>query len=127
LIVGTGGASKAIAYVLESKGIGVFYLTRTPHQKNHLGYKDIDVNSMVHFPLILQCTPLGTWPDVSSLPDLPYAGLTPQHYLFDLIYNPTETAFLKKGIEKGCQVQNGLRMLEIQADLSWDFWKQKLT
>ncbi len=127
LIVGTGGASKAIAYVLESKGIGVFYLTRTPHQKNHLGYKDIDVNSMVHFPLIVQCTPLGTWPDVSSLPDLPYAGLTPQHYLFDLIYNPTETAFLKKGIEKGCQVQNGLRMLEIQADLSWDFWKQKLT
>jgi shikimate dehydrogenase len=127
LIVGTGGASKAIAYVLESKGITVFYLTRTPQQKNHLGYQDIDASSMMHFPLIVQCTPLGTWPNIDALPNLPYEGLTQQHYLFDLIYNPSETAFLKKGIDKGCQVQNGIRMLEIQADLSWDFWKQHLT
>ena len=127
LIVGTGGASKAVTHVLESKGIAVFYLTRTPHQKNHLGYHDIDASSLVHFPLIVQCTPLGTWPDTDTLPALPYEGLTHQHYLFDLVYNPSETAFLRKGIEKGCQVQNGIRMLEIQADLSWDFWKQKLT
>lgn len=127
LIIGTGGAAKAIAHVLQSKGIEVFFLTREPKAQNHLSRHSIDAQSMIHFPLIINCTPLGTWPNAETYPDIPYDGLTPQHYLFDLVYNPEETVFLKKGLDKGCQVQNGLRMLEIQADLSWDFWNQKLT
>ncbi len=127
LIIGTGGAAKAIAHVLQSKGIEVFYLSRNASSQNQLSRQDIDAQSMIHFPLIVHCTPLGTWPNIDTCPDIPYEGLSSSHYLFDLVYNPHETLFLKKGLERGSQVQNGLRMLEIQADLSWEFWKQKLT
>lgn len=124
LIIGTGGASKAVAHVLENKGIQVFFLSRNPHQNNHLDYQSIDASSLIHFPLIINCTPIGTWPAVDELPSLPYNGLTQSHYLFDLIYNPSVTKFMKEGIKVGCQVQNGLRMLEIQADLSWEIWNK---
>lgn len=126
LIIGTGGASKAVAHVLQDKGIEVFFLTRNPIKNNHLAYESIDASSLIHFPLIINCTPLGTWPKVDELPALPYSGLTKSHYLFDLVYNPAETSFMKEGIKMGCQVQNGLRMLEIQADLSWDFWQSTM-
>ncbi len=124
LIIGTGGASKAVAHVLKNKGIEVFFLSRTPHQNNHLDYHSVDASSLIHFPLIINCTPIGTWPDVDEMPSLPYNGLTKSHYLFDLVYNPSETRFMKEGIKVGCQVQNGLRMLEIQADLSWEIWNK---
>ncbi len=126
LIIGTGGASKAVAHVLNDKGIEVFFLTRNAHKNNHLDYERIDASSLIHFPLIINSTPLGTWPKIDELPPLPYSGLTKSHYLFDLVYNPAETSFMKEGIKMGCQVQNGLRMLEIQADLSWDFWQKKM-
>jgi len=126
LIIGTGGASKAVAYVLQLKGIEVFYLSRNPKKNNELGYSNVDASSMIHFPLIINCTPLGTWPNTQTLPSIPYNGLTNKHYLFDMVYNPEITSFMKKGLAQGCQVQNGRRMLEIQADLSWDFWEKSL-
>ncbi|MEY2938355.1 MAG: hypothetical protein RL062_944 [Bacteroidota bacterium] len=124
LVIGTGGASKAVQFVLEKRNIETFLLSRNPNGKNALAYGSVDENSLVHFPLIINTTPLGTWPDIENKPEIPYNGITAQHYLFDLIYNPTETAFLLEGKKRGAQVQNGLRMLQIQADLSWEIWKQ---
>jgi shikimate dehydrogenase len=124
LIIGTGGASKAVEFVLKNKGIETWFLSRSPKEKHHLGYHQIDASSLKHFPLIVQTTPLGTYPDIHGCPALPFEGITPQHFLVDLIYNPTQTTFLKEGLNRGAKTQNGLRMLEIQADLSWEFWQQ---
>jgi shikimate dehydrogenase len=123
LIIGTGGASKAVAFVLERRNIETFKLSRHPEGKNQIGYDHIDENSLVHFPLIINTTPLGTWPSIQEKPAIPYDGITAHHYLFDLIYNPAETTFLLEGKQRGAQIQNGLRMLQIQADLSWEIWK----
>ena len=122
LVIGTGGASKAVEFVLKDKGIDTWFLSRNPQRNHHLGYHQVDVNSLKHFPLIIQTTPLGTFPNIEAKPNLPYDGLQPEHLLVDLIYNPIQTAFLREGEKRGCQTQNGLRMLEIQADLAWDFW-----
>ncbi len=124
LVIGTGGASKAVSFVLEKRHIETFKLSRNPQGKNEIGYDSIDEKSLVHFPLIINTTPLGTWPSIDEMPSIPYNGITSQHYLFDLIYNPQETAFLREGKQRGAQTQNGLRMLQIQADLSWEIWKK---
>ncbi len=126
LILGTGGASKAVAYVLKNRGIDVWFLTRKKENNNHLLYEEIQKESMSHFRLLVNTTPLGTWPLVEECPDIPFEGIGEHHLLVDLIYNPPLTTFLKKGHSQNAQVQNGQRMLEIQAELSWKFWNREI-
>lgn len=123
LILGTGGASKAVAYALRRIGLDVVFASRKPAE-GQLAYSEINQNAIKAFKLIVNTTPLGMYPDVSTFPDIPYAYLTPEHLLFDLTYNPAETAFLRKGKEKGAIVVNGLSMLKIQAEMSWEIWNR---
>ena len=122
LILGTGGASKAIRYVLETMGFDYKMVSRTASD-NVITYDDLTREMMASHYLIINCTPLGTFPNVDSYPDIPYSHITRDHVLFDLVYNPRETEFLKRGFAKGARVSNGLKMLEFQAKKSWKIWK----
>ena len=121
LILGTGGASKAIAHVLGELGIEYKFVSRRPNAKQ-FSYDDLNEELISKHLLIINCTPLGTYPNVNERPAIPYDFLTASHYLFDLIYNPSETAFLKMGRSKDASIQNGLKMLEYQAEKSWEIW-----
>lgn len=121
LILGTGGASKAVAYVLKKLGISYTYVSRFAKQ-GQLAYKDLDIQIIQNNPLIINCTPVGTHPNVLEKPPIPYQGISENHFLFDLIYNPECTAFLKEGIQRGASTLNGLLMLELQAEKAWDIW-----
>lgn len=123
LILGTGGASKSVAYVLKSIGIDVFYATRKPSLANHFAYTDLNERAMAYFRLIVNTTPLGTFPNVDEKPDLPYDYIGGDHLLYDLVYNPALTAFMKEGQQRGATVVNGLSMLKIQADAALDIWR----
>ncbi len=123
LILGTGGASKAVKATLEDLSISYQFVSRTPSE-GLLTYDDLSstpqhVNTST---LIVNTTPLGTYPNTGQLPDLPYDQLTPDHYLFDLVYNPLITAFMQKGIDAKCWVKNGLEMLHGQAEKAWEIW-----
>lgn len=121
LILGTGGASAAVEYVLQKRGIAVQYVSR--HAGNgSIAYSDFDAEILATHHLIINCTPLGMYPKVDECPDIPYEFLTPQHHLYDLIYNPAETKFLAKGKERGTSIQNGQEMLVLQAEESWRIW-----
>ncbi|WP_159951270.1 shikimate dehydrogenase family protein [Polaribacter septentrionalilitoris] len=122
LILGTGGASKAVAYALKKNDIKVKFVSRNPTTKEMISYNDITEEVMDKYKVIVNCTPLGTSPDVDKCPDIPYQFLTDKHLLFDLIYNPEVTTFLKKGIEKGAIIKNGYEMLQLQAEESWRIW-----
>lgn len=122
LILGTGGASKAVAYALKNLNINYLYVSRNAI-KNGLTYSDLTQGIIGSHLLIINCTPLGTFPNVENKPDIPYQFLTPNHLLYDLIYNPSETAFLKMGREKGATICNGLDMLVHQAEKAWEIWK----
>lgn len=122
LILGTGGASKAVKYVFDQLGIDTLMVSRSPHGKGEIGYNDVNKNAVAFHRIIVNTTPVGTWPDIESKPDLPYAALTPEHLLFDLVYRPAETAFLREGQKAGATTVNGLDMLRIQAERSWDLW-----
>lgn len=124
LLLGTGGASRAITHVLRERGIEAWYASTSRRGEHILDYNQLDEAAMKHFPLLVNCTPLGTYPRVDEKPPLPYGGLTPQHMLYDLVYNPPETAFLREGRLRGARTMNGLRMLEIQAEESWRIWSQ---
>jgi shikimate dehydrogenase len=121
LVLGTGGAAKAVHYVLKKKGIEYIEVSRNPQGPRQISYDDIDAVMHDHL-LIVNTTPLGMYPNVDEYPPIAYDMLTPRHYLFDLTYNPPETAFLKKGEEKGALVKNGGEMLVIQAEESWKIW-----
>ena len=121
LLLGTGGASKAVAYVLEQLGIEYQYVSRKK-SKSQLTYNELTESVMVDHTVIINCSPLGTFPKIEEKPDIPYEFLTANHLLFDLIYNPSKTTFLKIGEEKGCKIQNGYDMLVGQAEASWDLW-----
>jgi shikimate dehydrogenase len=121
LILGTGGASKAIAYVLNQLGIDFTFVSRTG-KNNGYTYERLDQKIMQSHSLIINCSPLGTFPNILEKPKLPYAYITQKHLLFDLIYNPEKTAFLAHGEEEGATVLNGLRMLELQAEKAWEIW-----
>ncbi len=126
LILGTGGASKAIAYALKTLGIAYSFVSRTPEaSQNRISYADLDKELLASHHLIVNCSPIGTHPKVDQCPDIPYQFLTSDHILYDLIYNPEETLFLKKGKEKGAAICNGLQMLILQADKSWEIWNEK--
>lgn len=122
LILGTGGASKAVAYVLEGLGIKYKYVSRAPEGKKQISYQDIDKELIESYTVIVNCTPLGTHPNVENSPDIPYEFLSDKHLLYDLIYNPPETTFLRKGREQGATIKNGLEMLQLQAEKAWKIW-----
>ena len=121
LILGTGGAAKAVQYVLEKLNIDFKYVSRTP-QSNQLTYSNIDKNTLTEYHLIINTTPLGMSPKIDSCPAIAYEHLTDQHLLYDLVYNPPETLFLKKGKDQGATIKNGLEMLVLQAEKSWEIY-----
>jgi shikimate dehydrogenase len=121
LILGTGGASKAIAFVLDELGIDFSFVSRNP-SKNQLSYGELTADILNENLMIINTTPLGTHPDVKLKPTIPYDHIGPKHLLFDLIYNPEKTAFLKEGEYREARICNGLRMLEFQAEKAWEIW-----
>lgn len=123
LILGTGGASKAIANVLKNLGIEHQYVSRTKTESG-LTYDTLNADIIKTHTLIINCTPLGTHPNVDACPNIPYNALNEQHLLYDLIYNPEETSFLKQGKNQGAQTCNGLKMLIFQAEKAWEIWNQ---
>jgi len=123
LVLGTGGAAAAVEYVLQKLNIPYNCVSRTSiAEKNVLGYDDITADVIKNHPIIINCTPLGTYPKTDDAPALPYHALTPEHYLFDLVYNPPLTKFLQLGKDKGATIQNGYEMLVIQAEENWKIW-----
>ena len=121
MILGTGGASKAVSYCLKQMNIDHKFISRTPGEEQW-GYQDITEDRLLQYNLIINTTPLGTYPKEELCPAIPYEKLGSHNLLFDLIYNPEKTLFLKKGEGQGTSIQNGLEMLEIQAELSWNLW-----
>lgn len=121
LVLGTGGAAKAVVWVLQKLKIDFKYVSRKPAAYN-LSYEQLNAEVLQQHQLIINTTPLGMFPQVVEAPPIPYEALTPQHCLFDLIYNPATTLFMQKGLDKGARVQNGLDMLVIQAEESWAIW-----
>jgi shikimate dehydrogenase len=122
LILGTGGASKAIKYVLHKLGIDFISASIEELQKREIRYEDIDKKMMAERMLIINATPLGTYPKVETYPPIPYKHITKNHLLFDLVYNPEVTQFMEKGKEKGAVVKNGYEMLVQQALKSYEIW-----
>jgi shikimate dehydrogenase len=123
LILGAGGASKAVAYVLKEIGIDYLFVSRDPlGAANTIAYQDLNEYVIKAHKLIINTTPLGMYPNTGTSPDLPYSALTADHLLYDLVYNPEETVFLKKGKEKGAVTMNGLSMLHLQAEKSWEIF-----
>ena len=125
LILGTGGSAHSVAFVLRKLGIYFYYITRRPKKLEMLGYSWITPAIMDEFQLIVNTSPVGMFPDTEHAPVIPYEMLTPRHILFDLIYNPEETLFLKRGKAQGAVVKNGLEMLKTQAEESWKIWKKR--
>ena len=121
LILGTGGAAKAVEFALHDMGCVVHYVSRAK-QKNNLTYEELNAEIIQKVDLIINTTPLGTFPDVESCPNIPYEHLTERQHLYDLVYNPELTKFLKFGLEKSCPIQNGLKMLNLQAEAAWEIW-----
>ncbi len=121
LILGTGGAAKAVEFVLRKIGIHYKYVSRYPSVKN-LSYEQLTPDLVKKNTLIINTTPLGMYPKVTEAPPLLYDAITQKHFLFDLIYNPEKTLFLKKGEERGAVIQNGYDMLVYQAEESWKIW-----
>ncbi|MFI5164602.1 MAG: shikimate dehydrogenase family protein [Bacteroidia bacterium] len=119
LVLGTGGASKAVTYILDKSKIKFRLVSRT---KNDFLYSGINQSILQEYSLIINTTPLGTFPNVNDCPDIPYEFLSEKHLLYDLTYNPEESLFLKKGKEKGAQIKNGLEMLHLQAEKAWEIW-----
>lgn len=122
LILGTGGSSLAVSHVLRELGIQVLQVSRTPTEKNQIGWNELNRNVVEFHPFIINTTPVGQYPDIEKKPDFPFEFLGPHHVLYDLIYNPEETMFLRLGKEKGAQIQNGYTMLINQAEKSWSIW-----
>lgn len=122
LILGTGGAAKAVAYALNECGIEYKFVSRKS-EKNKLSYKQVK-EVLANYKLIINTTPLGMYPKVEECPDIPYELLDENYYLFDLTYNPELTTFLSKGKEKGAKIMNGLKMLHLQAEKSWSLWNE---
>ncbi|HYG52346.1 MAG TPA: shikimate dehydrogenase [Flavobacteriales bacterium] len=125
LVLGTGGASKAVQYVLKKLGIDFIVISRNPdnrNQHNQLAYGDINEHMVKHHLFVVNTTPVGMAPDTGASVDFPYNYITPGHFLVDLIYNPAETVFLQKARQKGARILNGTTMLHLQAEKAWEIW-----
>lgn len=121
LILGTGGASKAVHYVLSKRGISPQYVSRQAGE-NKISYQDLSPKIMASHKLIVNCTPLGTHPDIDLCPPLPFEKVTKEHHVFDLIYNPATTLLMQRAQQQGASTQNGHQMLIHQAEKSWELW-----
>lgn len=121
LVFGTGGASKSVQYVLENIGIEVFFVSQQP-KAGQFSYDDLNEFMISQFKLLVNTTPVGMYPNVEDCLEIPYNGISNEHLLVDLIYNPEETAFLRKGKELGATILNGSTMLKQQALKSWEIW-----
>ncbi|MBO4549092.1 MAG: shikimate dehydrogenase [Bacteroidaceae bacterium] len=123
LVLGTGGASKAICVGLNRLGLEWKYVSRTPRE-GMITYEDITAETLQDYTVIVNCSPVGMFPKVDQAPAIPYEFLTPRHLLFDCVYNPEDTLFMQKGRAQGATVKNGLEMLHLQAIASWRFWNE---
>ena len=123
LIFGTGGASKAVAHVFKQIGLDVFYISRNGNEANGVfRYEDINSHMLRSCRVLVNCTPVGTFPDVNACLELPFEHLTPAHLVIDLVYNPAETELMKRAKKNGAAVMNGLSMLQHQALKSYEIW-----
>lgn len=122
LILGNGGAAAAVRYGLQSLGISVIHVTRSPIAWESMRYETLNADYLKHCKLIVQCTPVGTYPDTEAHIDIPWEGLTPEHLAVDLVYNPAQTAFLKRADAAGAKTMNGKPMLIAQAEAAWNWW-----
>ena len=123
LILGTGGASKAVYQGLKQLGVGSTFVSRS-HKEGCITYEEITPKIMSQYTVIVNTTPLGMFPNVNTCPNIPYEELTPDHVLYDLLYTPDETLFMKKGKERGATVKNGLEMLLLHAFAAWQIWQK---
>ena len=123
LVLGTGGASKAICVGLKRLGLEWKYVSRTPRE-GMITYEDITAETLQDYTVIVNCSPVGMFPKIDQAPAIPYEHLTPKHLLFDCVYNPEDTLFMQKGRAQGATVKNGLEMLHLQAIASWRFWNE---
>lgn len=124
LILGTGGSAKAIAYALEELDILYTFVSREP-KEHSIDYNRINITTFENYQIIINCTPVGTFPNTKEFPPIPYEYFTENHIAFDLIYNPEETQFLKKAKKKGAITKNGLDMLVFQAEKAWNIWNKE--
>ena len=124
LVLGTGGASKAVCFVLKELEIDYIKVSRK-EQNNCMLYSELDNKLVNQSNLIINCTPLGMYPDVDSLPDIPLEGIDMHHIIYDLVYNPQETRIMMEGKSRGAKCVNGLDMLVLQAEKSWQIWNNQ--
>ncbi len=125
LVLGTGGSSKAVQYVLQKLGVSFLIISRNKTEsENCIRYQQITESIIQQYPVIINTTPLGMSPDENTCPDIPYTFLSAENYLFDLVYAPTKTLFLQKGEEHGAVIENGFQMLIIQAEENWRIWNE---
>lgn len=122
LVLGTGGASKAVYHGLKKLGLTATYVSRSKKNDELLTYRELTPEIMKEYTVIVNCTPIGMYPKEDNCPNIPYEQLTSNHLLYDLIYNPDQTLFLKKGAERGTATKNGLEMLLLQAFAAWEIW-----
>ena len=122
IVLGNGGAAKAVVYVLNKLGIGYEIVSRKIHDGSSLEYEQLTGDLISRHKLIINTSPLGTFPDIESFPPIPYQFIGKEHLLYDLVYNPEETVFLKKGRAQGAIIKNGYEMLVLQAEESWRIW-----
>ena len=125
LILGTGGAAKAIFYGLKQLDVEPVYVSRKKKDDSYLTYEELTPEVIASHTVIVNCTPVGMWPQVDEAPNIPYQYLTEKHLIYDLLYNPDETKLMRLGKEHGATVKNGLEMLLLQAFASWEFWKSE--
>ncbi|WP_398454757.1 shikimate dehydrogenase [Sphingobacterium thalpophilum] len=121
LVLGNGGAAKAVIYALNQLNIAYKLVSRTK-QADHYTYEELDASILSEYTVIINCSPLGTYPNITACPKLPYEYINGNHLCYDLIYNPEETAFLRKGREQGARTKNGYEMLLLQAEKNWEIW-----
>lgn len=124
LIFGNGGAAQAVLFVLNKLGIPFKTVSRNK-SNGDLTYAELTENMIASHKLLINCSPVGTFPHIEDAPDIPYEGIGSEHLLYDLIYNPEETAFLQKGKKQGATIKNGLEMLILQAEKNWEIWNQE--
>ena len=124
LILGNGGASKAVIYTLNQIGIKYTIVSRTPKENDQISYDQLSEEIIHENTLIINTTPLGMSPNINDCPPIPYQAIGQEHFIFDLIYNPEETLFMKKALQNGAQIINGKLMLYSQAEASWQLWNK---
>lgn len=124
IVLGTGGSSKAVRFVLEKIGMHIISVSRI-RSKEAIAYEDLDKELISTSTLIVNTTPLGMFPDTDSKPPIDYDALTKDQILYDLVYNPERTSFLREGEKRGCSIVSGLKMLHLQAERSWEIWNNE--